>query len=146
MILHHVVPIALGGRDDAKNIVFLCPECHRKVHDISLRKLVRQTEWCGGRPRTCASEDEEKYYSQYINCEIGTKELKEKLGIKSGSKIKDRPGFKEFLKRHHIKEYKNSIDLRTAKKPQLIDGEWIGRVVLDDGTAKEFYYSTQLNV
>ena len=41
---------------------------------------------------------------------------------------------------------KNSIDLRTARKPKLLDGEWIGRVVLDDGTAKEFYYSTQLNV
>lgn len=146
MILHHVVPISKGGLDDPRNIVILCPECHDKVHDLSMGGLRKPFANLAGRPRTCASEDEEKYYTQYINCEIGTKELKEKLGVKSGSKIKDRPGFKEFLEKHHIKEYKNSIDLRTARKLKLLDGEWIGRVVLDDGTAKEFHYSTQPNV
>lgn len=141
MVLHHVVPISKGGLDDPSNIVVLCPECHDKVHDLSLGGLRKPFANFAGRPRTCASEDEEKYYSQYINCEIGTKELKEKLGVKSGSKIKDRPGFIEFLERHHIKAYKNSIDLRTARKPKLIDGEWIGRVVFEDGAEKEFYYS-----
>ena len=141
MVLHHVVPISKGGLDDPSNIVVLCPECHDKVHDLSLDGSRKPFVNFAGRPRTCASEDEEKYYSQYINCEIGTKELKEKLGVKSGSKIKDRPGFKEFLEKHHIKEYKNSIDLRTARKPKLIDGEWIGRVIFEDGTKKEFYYS-----
>lgn len=140
MILHHVVPISKGGLDDPSNIVVLCERCHDAIHDISMDGLRKPFVNFGGRPRTCTSEDEEKYYSQYINCEIGTKELKEKLGVKSGSKIKDRPGFKEFLEKHHIKEYKNSIDLRTARKPKLIDGEWIGRVVFEDGTEKEFYY------
>lgn len=141
MILHHVVPISKGGLDDPSNIVVLCARCHDAVHDISMDGLRKPFLNFGGRPRTCSSEDEEKYYWQYVRCEIGTKELKEKIHTKQGTAIRDRPGFKEFLARHHIKEHKNSIDLRTAKKPKLIDGEWIGHIIFEDGTKQEFFYS-----
>lgn len=141
MVLHHVVPISKGGLDDPSNIVVLCPGCHDKVHDLSLDGSRKPFANFAGRPRTCASEDEEKYYWQYINCEIGTKELKEKLKMKSASKISDRPGFKEFLEKHRIRAYRNNIDLRTAKKPKLIDGELLGYVTFEDGTEQRFYHS-----
>ena len=39
--LHHIIPIAAGGSDDADNYVVLCPNCHREAHNnlISVKKL-----------------------------------------------------------------------------------------------------------
>jgi len=34
--LHHVVPLALGGNDIDSNKVWLCIECHNKVHKRGL--------------------------------------------------------------------------------------------------------------
>ena len=141
MILHHVVPLAKGGLDDPRNIVLLCQKCHDKVHDISMDGLRKPFENLGGRPRSCSPEDEEKYYWQYVRCEIGTKELKEKLGIKSGSKITDRPGFVEFMEHHKIKSYKNNIDMANSRGRHLEDGQLKGFIIFEDGTKEEFYYS-----
>ena len=30
--LHHIVPLALGGYDISTNTVWLCSECHGKIH------------------------------------------------------------------------------------------------------------------
>jgi 5-methylcytosine-specific restriction protein A len=30
--VHHIVPLSLGGPDILKNVVALCPNCHRKQH------------------------------------------------------------------------------------------------------------------
>lgn len=30
--VHHIVPLSEGGEDNAKNVVALCPNCHRKIH------------------------------------------------------------------------------------------------------------------
>lgn len=141
MILHHIVPLSKGGLDDPRNIVLLCPECHDKVHDISLDGLRKPFRNLGGRPRTCSPEDEEKYYWQYVRCEIGTKELKEKIHIKPNSKIKDRPGFKEFIERHKIKSYKNNIDMANSMGRHLEDGQLKGFIIFEDGTQQEFYHS-----
>lgn len=141
MVLHHVVPIALGGLDDPRNIVLLCPECHDKVHDLSLDGLRKPFKNSGGRPRTCSAEDEEKYYWQYVRCEIGTKELKEKIHTKQGTAICDRPGFKEFIARHKIKSYKNNIDMANSRGRHLEDGQLKGFIIFEDGTKEEFYHS-----
>lgn len=29
---HHIVPLALGGNDISTNLVWLCSECHGKIH------------------------------------------------------------------------------------------------------------------
>ena len=34
MDFHHIVPRSKGGSDNIKNLVGLCPECHKKVHTI----------------------------------------------------------------------------------------------------------------
>lgn len=141
MVLHHVVPIALGGLDDPRNIVLLCPECHRKVHGITLDDLRRTKKLSGGRPRTCSAEDEEKYYWQYVRCEIGTKELKEKIHTKPSVAICDRPGFKEFIAKHKIKSYKNNIDMANSRGRHLEDGQLKGFIIFEDGTKEEFYHS-----
>lgn len=30
--LHHIIPIELGGNDDYYNLVYLCHECHQRIH------------------------------------------------------------------------------------------------------------------
>ena len=30
--VHHILPLAFGGRDDIENTVALCPNCHRQKH------------------------------------------------------------------------------------------------------------------
>ena len=141
MILHHVVPISKGGLDDPSNIVVLCEKCHAAVHDISLNSLRKPFKNSGGRPRTCSAEDEEKYYWQYVRCEIGTKELKEKIHTKPSVAICDRPGFKEFIAKHKIKSYKNNIDMANSRGRHLEDGQLKGFIIFEDGTQQEFYHS-----
>lgn len=141
MVLHHVVPISKGGLDNPRNIVVLCERCHDAVHDISLNNLRKPFKNLGGRPRTCSAEDEEKYYWQYVRCEIGTKELKEKIHTKPSVAICDRPGFKEFIAKHKIKSYKNNIDMANSRGRHLEDGQLKGFIIFEDGTEQMFYHS-----
>jgi 5-methylcytosine-specific restriction endonuclease McrA len=30
---HHILPKSLGGSDDESNLVWICHECHTKIHD-----------------------------------------------------------------------------------------------------------------
>jgi 5-methylcytosine-specific restriction protein A len=34
--IHHIVPLAAGGLDTVENTVALCPNCHRKMHELNL--------------------------------------------------------------------------------------------------------------
>lgn len=31
--VHHIRPLSIGGTNEIKNLLFLCHECHKKVHD-----------------------------------------------------------------------------------------------------------------
>jgi 5-methylcytosine-specific restriction enzyme A len=35
--VHHIVPLAEGGKDEIGNVVALCPNCHRKMHVLGLQ-------------------------------------------------------------------------------------------------------------
>lgn len=39
--LHHIVPLALGGTNDADNLEWLCGDCHRKKHKYNKSELVK---------------------------------------------------------------------------------------------------------
>jgi 5-methylcytosine-specific restriction protein A len=34
--IHHIVPLAEGGQDTIDNVAALCPNCHRKMHELNL--------------------------------------------------------------------------------------------------------------
>jgi 5-methylcytosine-specific restriction protein A len=34
--IHHIVPLAEGGQDIIENVAALCPNCHRKMHELNL--------------------------------------------------------------------------------------------------------------
>jgi len=39
---HHVVFLSKGGEDSVNNVVALCPNCHRKIHNLSLEEDVKK--------------------------------------------------------------------------------------------------------
>jgi 5-methylcytosine-specific restriction endonuclease McrA len=59
--LHHIVPLSNGGTNNPTNLVFLCTDCHSKVHSakIARSELIKlgkerakenDPEWREGRP------------------------------------------------------------------------------------------------
>ena len=40
--VHHIIPLAKGGKDQLKNAVALCPNCHRKMHALNLKADVKK--------------------------------------------------------------------------------------------------------
>ncbi|MDD5216181.1 MAG: HNH endonuclease [Methylococcales bacterium] len=40
--VHHVIRLADGGADSIKNVVALCPNCHRKMHILNLEEDVKK--------------------------------------------------------------------------------------------------------
>lgn len=36
--LHHIVPLIKGGTNNLTNVVYLCEECHSKVHNINFKQ------------------------------------------------------------------------------------------------------------
>lgn len=39
---HHVVFLSKGGEDSIDNVVALCPNCHRKIHNLNLEEDVKK--------------------------------------------------------------------------------------------------------
>ena len=37
--LHHIVPLELGGTDDFYNLIYLCKDCHKRMHKNILDSL-----------------------------------------------------------------------------------------------------------
>lgn len=37
--LHHIIPIAAGGTNDYYNLIYLCHNCHRLLHQILYKKI-----------------------------------------------------------------------------------------------------------
>ena len=32
MEIHHIIPVVLGGTNNHRNLILLCPECHKRRH------------------------------------------------------------------------------------------------------------------
>ena len=39
--IHHCIPISIGGKDDFNNLIPLCEDCHKKVHESNRSQLVK---------------------------------------------------------------------------------------------------------
>jgi len=40
MQVHHIIPVSDGGGDDLTNLITVCRNCHRKIHNDDWRKYV----------------------------------------------------------------------------------------------------------
>lgn len=41
LTIHHIIPRSIGGTDDLSNLVWLCGECHQKLHQILLDQVIK---------------------------------------------------------------------------------------------------------
>lgn len=39
---HHVIFLSKGGEDSIDNVVAICPNCHRKIHNLNLEEDVNK--------------------------------------------------------------------------------------------------------
>lgn len=107
---HHIVPLSLGGTNKLTNIVPLCEDCHEKAHGgMSIKAMHKNS--MDGRPKKQPPDGYEEILRDYLYGYYGKKECQARLGMKPGQKLNDKWYFKEYLKKHGIKQYKNLIDI-----------------------------------
>lgn len=106
--LHHIVPLALGGNDIDSNKVWLCIECHNKIHKRGLgmgqlaavspnfRKAVEEGRV--GRPKVVLPEKFYELYPKWKNKEITAVNFMQQINISKAT----------FYKK--VKEYEATLE------------------------------------
>lgn len=89
--LHHIVPLALGGNDINSNKVWLCYECHNKIHKRGMGMGQLAAESCNyrqavrdgrvGRPKSILPMKFYELYPKWKNKEITATEYYKQLKI-----------------------------------------------------------------
>lgn len=144
---HHVVPRALGGTNNPRNIIPLCWKCHKTIHrGITIDDLKDGKPNYGGRKRKNV-ELANTVFEHYINGEIGNRKCKELIGYSQRTQIIDRAQFKDFLKERGIKSVRNNIDIVGSNSPdKLLGGAPVGMIKYEDGRSEYMLYNdTGLN-
>ena len=137
---HHIVPLALGGRDIESNMVPLCHQCHKAAHcgqHIShYRKSIN-----GGRKPKASAEKHSEIFDMYISGEIGRKEVQLLLNYSSKTTLISRPLFKRYLQSKGIRQVRNLVDMvATNNETGLINGCCVGEIEYLDGRKENIYY------
>lgn len=111
---HHVVPLAFGGTNRLSNIKPLCPRCHLAVHRGKHMNEFRKQPEKTGRPRKWPLTDEsEKHIWRWAKGEIGTRELKELVGMKKSIHLPETQMYEQFVEKHGISRIRNYRDMLT---------------------------------
>lgn len=114
---HHIVPLALGGRDIESNMVPLCHQCHKAAH-------------CG---------QHISHYRKSING--GRKKAQLLLNYSIKTTLISRPPFKRYLQSKGIKQVRNLVDMvATNNETGLINGCCVGEIEYLDGHKENIYY------
>lgn len=135
---HHILPLRLGGDNRLSNIQPICYSCHKVIHGGIVHKMYRK-ENQGGRKRVQPPKDYENILNRYITGEIGLAECKTLLGMEQQMKMGDKWWYKEYLKSHNIKTFRNNIDIINANGV-MAQGREVSYVVYVDNT-KEVHTS-----
>ena len=136
---HHIVPLKLGGTNNFSNIAVLCNRCHKAAHRGQHISKYANHEHCGRKPKL-NSEEDAKTVADYINCKIGMRECKGRLGLTKGAKISDKNVYKQYLKDNNIRHFRNNIDLILNKRGDLRIGETVGYVMYVGGKTEYVKY------
>lgn len=136
--LHHIVPLKCGGTNSISNIAVLCHRCHmaahhgRHIRDYCNKKV-------SGRPKSASDDEIAEALKEYTGGLIGAAEFKARVGLSESSHIADRRYYKDFLKEHNIKSFKNHIDLLLNKRGRLKRGDKVCTILYVNGDVKELY-------
>lgn len=138
---HHIVPIALGGRDIPSNVVPLCYTCHKAAHTgRKTGDIIKKNGHASrGRKRKCDDDVFEDAFEKYIGGRIGKTKFCELIGRKGKSFSAHFPQLDEAKERHGIKEFRNNIDIRGTIS-ELKDGDPVGYIKYLDGREEIMFY------
>lgn len=137
---HHVVPLALGGRNKLTNIIPLCHVCHQIAHGSkNIRHICRAENT--GRPKNIPKENYKSILRDYIDGKIGRKEAERLLGLPKYAKLSEQWYFSEYLKECGIEKVKNSVDLiKCGKNKNIVRKEKkVSEIIYINGDTKTNY-------
>jgi len=111
---HHIVPIANGGTNCITNVVPLCYECHKRAHEA--HKIAKKHAGEHGGRKVKDLNDLENNVQRYINCEIGTREFKQLVGLPKKGSIRNSKALNKYLNSIGIKTINNNVDWLNCPK------------------------------
>lgn len=139
LVIHHIVPIGVGGTDEETNLCLVCSSCHKKIHEnynhinFNGKPPGRKRIIKSGYKTAIKNFFYDKRGSMSIN------ELKTALGLSLKSDLKQN---KIFIKEMHdigISDYRINVDyMRKFNKPNNCKCGWIKFL---DGRIENVYYS-----
>lgn len=138
---HHVVPLHMGGENNASNMVYLCHDCHRLAHE-STAKWKRNAGRQGGRKRKYLLENIEKDIQDYVYCKIGKKEFMKRVDSRTPSDwgIHGNKCMREYCRMNKIRFFQNKIDILNAPNNHGVKcGDVIGRIIYFDNSQAIIY-------
>lgn len=136
--IHHIVPLSLGGTNNATNLVPLCYSCHKAAHNGRHMSHFRKT-YNNPQPRT-PDEEAYKIFDDYFAGNIGTSKVRELMGFSKSYKIGDCPQFKRYVKEKGFERYRNNVDLIMKKCKRISPGEEVGYIVYANGVQETMIY------
>ena len=85
-VIHHILPLALGGIDEDSNLIGICSECHGKIHGgtdtHNLAKVIRFSSGkLGGRPKDYDYEKAFDLLDKFAMYQITKEYLCEQMNI-----------------------------------------------------------------
>lgn len=106
-VIHHILPLVLGGLDEESNLIGICDDCHAKLHGATdVHTLAKMSTFTsgklGGRPRKTDYEKAFNALDRFAMFEISKEELSEILDIRPSEPLSNHRFFKEWKKDRQI--------------------------------------------
>lgn len=143
LVIHHIVPLAVGGAERASNLSVLCHACHNKLH-TQLNNKSLGVMGSGRKPHL--PEQYEVICHDYIFGHISGDECVQRLGLHCpGADLKRRKWFKAIMSNWGVKDFHNEIDyIKLYSIPGgTIHGKKCGWVKFENGDIKNLYYGAK---
>lgn len=140
---HHLIPVANGGDNRISNIICVCSEHHKAMHDRTHTHTADDykngKKW--GCPKTPPPENYEYFIRKYLRGDIGVKEFWGLLKLPESKrmKISEKWWFKEFLREHRIKDYRNNVEHIKSNSRRTSRTPIVSRVTFESGNSYTKY-------
>lgn len=138
---HHIVPVAIGGKDIPSNIVPLCRACHNAITYMKPVWAYRVSDYSMSGRKPVRPDNCDAILEDYLRCRIPKSVAMERLG--KSDKFIEMRFYRDYKKQHGIASSKNFIDIRLAKRGWIAQGEEVGRIEYDDGRIEKLYFGAE---
>ena len=90
IIIHHIIPVSMGGDNRDSNLLAVCEQCHKAIHGTVAFKNLQKKGYSSshlqvGRPKLVKPSNFDEVFNKWINKEITAKEAQKQLNISNAS-------------------------------------------------------------